>query len=69
MEIVNVEHATAREHVFAQRVDVHVARRRLEEHVERLAEQAERPRHDERDDEERREGVRELTAITAGGRA
>ena len=62
MEIVDVEHAAAGEHVLAQRVDVDVARRGFEEHVDRLAQQAERPRHDERDDQERRECVGELTA-------
>ncbi len=62
VEIVNVEHAAAGENVLAQSVDVHIARRRFEKNIESLVQQAERPGHDQRDDQECRERVGELAA-------
>ena len=60
VEIVDLADPGTGEHMPAQHLQVHAARGRLEQYVDRFAQEAHRARNDERDDEERRECVGEL---------
>ena len=57
MEIVDVGDALRADDVRADDLEPHPARRRLQQDVDRLAQEADRPRHDERGDDDRRDRV------------